>query len=197
VIQTFTYEHNIVIYESGLFQLDSVQFSSSGQSWGITATNNGEYILENSVITDGFITTGLFEQSSAQITGNQLPGEFLCFGENDLIFKNNDWLLFWLVLADSSVIDIGLPDDPLLIGWQFDETQPGVDGIAYSVTIDSCTNVNWGLISQSGSEATFHNTNFRVSGLMFNDPDSIVVQNITNGSHYSDVIINVPIEFCV
>ena len=146
----------------------------------------------NSIIKDGFITTGLFEQSSAQITGNQLPGEFLCFGENDLVFKNNDWLLFWLVLADSSVIDITLPDDPLLIGWQFDETQPGVDGIAYSVTIDSCTNVNWGLISQSGSNATFHNTNFRVSGLMFNDPDSIVVHNITNGSHYSDVIIDVP-----
>jgi len=191
VIQTFTYEHNTVIYESGLFQLDSVQFSSSGQSWGITITNNGEYILKNSVITDGFITTGLFEQSSAQITGNQLPGEFLCFGENDLIFKNNDWLLFWLVLADSSVIDIGLPDDPMLIDWQFDETQPGVDGIAYRVTIDSCSNVNWGLISQSGSEATFHSSNFRVSGLMFNDPDSIVVQNITNGSHYSDVIIDV------
>jgi hypothetical protein len=133
----------------------------------------------------------LFEQSSAQITGNQLPGEFLCFGENNLIFKNNDWLLFWLVLADSSVIDITLPDDPLLIGWQFDENQPGVDGIAYSVTIDSCTNVNWGLISQSGSDATFHSTNFRVSGLMFNDADSIVVQNITNGSHYSDVIIDV------
>ncbi len=191
VIQTFTYEHNVVIFESGLFKLDSVQFSSRGQSWGVTATNNGEYVLENSVITDGFITTGLFEQSSAHITGNQLPGEFLCFGENNLIFKNNDWLLFWLVLADSSVIDITLPDDPLLIGWQFDENQPGVDGIAYSVTIDSCTNVNWGLISQSGSDATFHSTNFRVSGLMFNDADSIVVQNITNGSHYSDVIIDV------
>ena len=192
VIQTFTYEHNVVIFESGLFKLDSVQFSSSGQSWGVTTTNNGEYILKNSVITDGFITMGLFEQSSAQITGNQLPGEFLCFGENNLIFANNDWLLFWLVLPDSSVIDLTLPDDSLLIGWQFDENQPGVNGIAYSVTIDSCTNVNWGLISQSGSDATFHSTNFRVSGLMFNDPDSIVVQNITNGSHYSDVIIDVP-----
>ncbi len=192
VIQTFTYEHNIVIFETGLFKLDSVQFSSSGQSWGVTATNNGEYILKNSVITDGFITTGLIEQASAQITGSQLPGEFLCFGENDLVFKNNDWLLFWLVLADSSVIDLALPDDSLLIGWQFDESQPGVSGISYSVTIDSSTNVNWGLVSQSGSDATFRNTNFRVSGLMFNDPDSIVVQNITNGSHYSDVMIDVP-----
>jgi hypothetical protein len=195
VIQTFTYEHDILIYESGLFHLDGVQFSSSGQSWGVTATNSGDYILENSVITDGFITTGLFEQSSAQIIGNQLPGEFLCFGENDLMFINNDWLLYWLVLPDSSVIDIGLPNDSLLIDWQFDESQPGVDGISYNVTIDSCTNVNWGLISQSGSEATFQNTNFRVSGLMFNDPDSIIVRNITNSSHYSDVIIDVSDRF--
>ncbi len=191
VIQTFTYEHSAVIFESGLFKLDSLQFTSSGQSWSLAAANDGEIIIENSEISDGFITTVLFDQSSAQITGNQLPGEFLCFGENNLIFENNDWLLFWLVLPDSSVIDLTLPDDSLLIGWQFDENQPGVDGIAYSVTIDSCTNINWGLISQSGSNATFHNTNFRVSGLMFNDPDSIVVQNITNGSHYSDVIIDV------
>ena len=191
VIQTFTYEHSAVIFESGLFKLDSLQFTSSGQSWSLAAANDGEIIIENSEISDGFITTGLYDQASAQIIGNQLPGEYLCFGENDLIFKNNDWLLFWLVLPDSSVIDLTLPDDSLLIGWQFDENQPGVDGIAYSVTIDSCTNVNWGLISQSGSDATFHSTNFRVSGLMFNDPDSIVVQNITNGSHYSDVIVDV------
>jgi hypothetical protein len=191
VVQSFTYEHSAVIFESGLFKLDSSQFTSSGQSWSLSAVNEGEIIIENSEISDGFITTGLFEQSQAQIIGNQLPGEFLCFGENDLVFKNNDWLLFWIVLPESSVIDLSLPNDSLLIGWQFDETQPGVDGIAYSVMIDSCTNVNWGLISQSGSDATFQNTNFRVSGLMFNDPDSIVVQNITNGSHYSDVIIDV------
>jgi len=195
VIQTFTYEHRAVIFESGLFKLDSLQFTSSGQSWSLSAVNEGAIIIENSEISDGFITTGLFEQSQAQIIGNQLPGEFLCFGENDLVFKNNDWLLFWIVLPDSSVIDLTLPNDSLLIGWRFDETQPGVDGIAYSVMIDSCTNVNWGLISQSGSDATFQNTNFRVSGLMFNDPDSIVVQNITNGSHYSDVIIDVSDRF--
>jgi Secretion system C-terminal sorting domain len=192
VIQNFTYEHKATILESGLFKLDSVQFTSSGQSWSFGAVGEGELIIKNSEISDGFITTGLFEQSSAQIIGNQLPGEFLCFGENNLVFNNNDWLLLWLVLADSSVINLELPDDSLLIGWQFDESQPGVSGISYSVTIDSCTNVNWGLISQSGSDATFNNTNFRVSGLMFNDPDSILVQNITNGSHYSDVIIDVP-----
>jgi hypothetical protein len=191
VVQTFTYEHRAVIYQSGLFKLDSLQFNSSGQSWSLSAANEGEIIIENSEISDGFITTGLYNQSQAQIIGNQLPGEFLCFGENDLIFKNNDWLLFWLVLPDSSTIDLELPNDSLLIGWQFDETQPGIDGIEYSVTIDSCTNVNWGLISQSGSDATFQNTIFRVSGLMFNDPDSIIVQNIINGSHYSDVIIDV------
>ena len=191
VIQQFTYEHKILIGESGLFSLDSVQFHSSEQSWSVTAIDSGLYKMTNSTVSNGFITAGFFGDASALIINDQLPGEFLCFGNNDIQFRNNDWLLFWLVLFDSSTVDVELPGDSLLTGWQFNENQPNVSGISYSVSIDSCTNVNWGLISQSGSDATFHNTNFRTNGIMFNDPDSIVVQNLVNNSHYTDNVIDV------
>ena len=52
--------------------------------------------------------------------------------------------------------------------------------------------VMWGLISISGSQARFSNTEFRTIGLMFQNPDSIVVSNITDESNHSDEIINVP-----
>ena len=133
VIENFIYEHQALVLESGVLNFDGVQFHSSGQSWQVSVAGNGKYYLKNSEISDGFITTGLFGQSEAQIINNQLPGEFLCFGENNLEFRNNDWLLFWLVLFDSSIVDISLPGDSLLTGWQFDENQPGVQGDRKSV----------------------------------------------------------------
>jgi hypothetical protein len=98
----------------------------------------------------------------------------------------------WLVLPDSSIVDVSLPDNSLLIGWQFQDGDPGVSGIPYSLSIDSCTNVLWGLISMSGSDGTFTDTDFRTSGLFFTGQDSITVSNITNNSFYSDEIVNVP-----
>jgi hypothetical protein len=192
VIQEYIYEHEAVLWNSSEFHLDEVDFSSSGQSWSIGVGDSANYILENSEITDGFITTGMTGNSTATIRNTLTPGEFLCLGSNNLQFNNCDFVLMWLVLPDSSVVDVSLPDDSLLINWHFEEGDPGVAGIPYSLSIDSCTNVLWGLISMSGSDGTFTDTKFRTSGLFFFQPDSILVENITNNSFHFDEVINVP-----
>jgi len=192
VIQEYIYEHEAVLWNSSELHFDDVDFTSSGQSWSIGAGDSANYILENSEITDGFITTGMTGNSTATISNTLTPGEFLCLGKNNVQFNNSDFLLMWLVLPDSSVVDVSLPDDSLLIGWHFEEGDPGVSGIPYSLSIDSCTNVLWGLISMSGSDGTFTDTKFRTSGLFFFQPDSILVENITNNSFHFDEVINVP-----
>ncbi len=192
VIQAYIYEHQALVLENGVLQIDSVDFQTSGQSWGFAAVDHGRLILRDSRVSDGFITHTFFGQAAGQIEGTQLPGEFLCFGNNNLKFRNNDLLMFWTVLFDFSAIDITLPGDSLITGWTLTDSLPNVSGIPYSVSIDSCTNVNWGLISRSGSDATFRDTKFRVAGLMFTKTDSITVENITNGSHHVDDIVAVP-----
>jgi hypothetical protein len=191
VIQEYIYEHEAVLWNSSEFHFDGVNFTSSGQSWGISVGDSANYILEYSEITDGFITTGMSGNGTASITSTETPGEFLCLGKNNLQFSNCDFLLMWLVLPDSSIVDVSLPDDSLLIGWHFEEGDSGVSGIPYSLSIDSCTNVLWGLISMSGSDGTFRDTKFRTSGLFFSEPDSITVSNITNNSTHTNDLINV------
>ena len=192
VIQEYIYEHEAVLLNSSEFHFDGIDFTSSGQSWSIGISDSANYILENSEITDGFITTGMTGNGTAIINNTETPGEFLCFENNDLQFNNCDFLLMWLVLPNSSVVDVSLPDDSLLIDWHFEEGEPGVSGIPYSLSIDSCTNVLWGLISMSGSVGIFRDTKFRTSGLFFSEPDSITVSNITNNSTHTNDLINVP-----
>ena len=96
-------------------------------------------------------------------------------------------VLFWLVLPDSSIVQSSLPEDSLLVDWSFPDA--GSHGIPFHVEIDSCTTVLWGLISRTGSSATFRDTHFRVVGLYFESPDSLALNGLVNGSRHADDLV--------
>ena len=192
VVQEYIYEHKATIIGTGSLKMTGVDFTSSGQSWSIGMVGEANLELRDSEISDGFLTTALLENSRANIVNTKTPGEFLCFHNNDVTFKNSDFLLMWLVLPDSSVVETSLPDDSLVVGWRFSDSEPGVSGIDYSASIDSCTNVLWGLISISGSKAVFTDSDFRAAGFMFMQPDSVVVENLTNNAEMPDEILDLP-----
>ena len=192
VIQEYIYEHQAILTGDGELSFSNVLFQSSGQSWSVGMTGDSRYRLVDSEIDDGFITTALLEHSSALISGTQTPGEFLCMGTNDITFEHSDFLIFWLVLPDLSVVEAALPGDSLVAEWTFPDVDPSIRNIPYSVSIDSCTQVHWGLISRTGSNAVFSDTDFRVIGLMFDGTDSIAVHHLTNGDRYDDRSLDLP-----
>ncbi len=192
VVQDYMYEHSAVAFHDGTLKFSGVNFKSSGQSWSVGFADSAQYILENCKISDGFITTGFMGKATGVISNTKNPGEFLCFGTNNLEISNSDFLLMWLVLPNSSIVKSSLPGDSLINGWKFSDAEPDVDGIPYSLSIDNSTNVMWGLISSSGSDAVFSDTEFRTAGLMFKFTDSIAVNNITNNSTHTDDLIDIP-----
>lgn len=74
VIQDYIYEHEVIIWNTGELQFNNINFSSSGQSWSVTVADSASYILQNSEITDGFITTGIVGHGSSSITGTEHLG---------------------------------------------------------------------------------------------------------------------------
>jgi hypothetical protein len=192
VIQDYIYEHNAVIVQNAQLTFSDVHFQSSGQSWSIAVAESAKYYLGNSVISDGYITTSLINNGQGMIINSELPGEFLCFDNSRLNISGSDQLIMWIVTEDSTVVETSLPGDSLLLHFQFSDSEPNIDKVNYSVTLDSCTGVEWGLISITGSNALIHDTEFRAAGLMFKEPDSIAVKNLTNCSYFQDDIIDVP-----
>ncbi|RMG34320.1 MAG: hypothetical protein D6732_10600, partial [Methanobacteriota archaeon] len=192
VVQGYSYQFQVLVVENGKFRMDGVNFQSSYKSWGLNAVDSASVVIKNTQITNGFITHGYFGFSTADIENTSIPGEFLCFGYNELSFRKCDQILFWTVLLDSSSINLSFPSDSLLNHWTLNDSLPGISGIPYSVSIDSCTGVKWGLISRTGSQGIFHDTDFFVIGLMFTGPDSIVVQNLVNDSYHTDDLLSLP-----
>ncbi len=192
VVQDYAYQHEMMVFENGEITFENVDFSSSGHGWSVTLIGESRYTMNQSEVHDGFITMALLEKGAASVSDSQMPGEFLCFGENDISFCGCDLVLIWLVLPENSSMDISLPGDSLLTNWRLSDSLATVSGIDYTVRIDSCTDVQWGLISNPHTNATFSDTDFRVAGLMFTVPDSIVIGNITNASHLVDDRIQAP-----
>ncbi len=192
VMQNYIYEHNAWAIQAGKMRFKGVTFQASGQSWSNAFVDSAYYLLEDCKIQDGFITTVVANDARADIENTYLPGEFLCFYNADLRIKNSDLFLVWLILPDSSHVDYSLPGDSLIDNWVFSDILPGIENIPYTVAIDSSTNVMWGIMSMTGSEATFRDSEFRTIGLIFTSPDSIMVKNITNDSEHIDDKIEIP-----
>jgi len=191
VVQEYIYEHSAIILDNAKLIFEHVEFRSNGQSWSIGAAGQAEYTMQYSNVEDGFITCGLLENAKAVIHECETPGEFLCFGQSSVSFTDSDFLLMWLVLPENSSVDLALPGDSLVTDWAFSDQLSGIDGTDWEASINNCTHVMWGLISISGSEAVFRDTDFRTIGLMFSHPDSINMSNITNQSVHADETIRV------
>ncbi|MBN1783120.1 T9SS type A sorting domain-containing protein [bacterium] len=191
VIQAFIYEHDAVVAGQGELRFENMKFRSSGQSWSIGVTNEARYAMTGSEVSDGFITLAFLEAASGTVRDCIWPGEFLCFDRSSLDISRSENLLMWLVLPELSAADMTLPRDSLVTDWHFKAGIHGVQGIACDVSVDSCTGMMWGLISESGSDAVFRDTDFRTIGLMFRNPDSIAVSGVTNLSEHADERIRI------
>lgn len=189
--QEYMYEHQAILANNSSLKLVNSTFESSNQSWSLGLTNSASLTMDGSEIKKGFITTGLLESASGEINNTKTPGEFLCFGNNDLSFKDSDFLLYWTVLHDSSAIEIAYPSDSVVKGWNLHQSADMIAGVPFNVSVDNCTRVMWGIISKTGSQSLIKDSKLRTIGLMFNGSDSVSVSNITNRSKHVDEVADI------
>ncbi len=192
VEQEYIYENEIVVTEKGILRFANTEIRSNGQSVSLFLGNDAEYKITDSQIKDGFITVAMAQHATASMRNVKTAGEFLCFGENDVSFQNCDLFLFWFVLPKSSDLDVAFPRDLSADEWCFSDSLQNVEGIPYRLGIENCTDVMWGLISETGCEATFRDTEFRTVGLLFSEDDSLEINGLTNGSQHDDERIDLP-----
>jgi hypothetical protein len=99
-----------------------------------------------------------------------------------------DTILIWHSMMDSSLIDFAFPpfEEPLY-DWCFNDTVPGVEGIAYHVYCDSIYSPWWGMFSGSGSDVTIRDSEVRTCGIFFEGASVDTVDGFVNGMTYDDL----------
>jgi len=183
--QQYFYQRNIITVGNSLLQVTDCSFNFGGM-------NHSMALLDSSTITftrvhnNDWTTTGTFGRPSLTINGTNMAGEVIISGAAHLHFSHADTLLPWFQFPASAIINTGFPNgDTTVQHFVFNDTVTGISGVNYSVIIDTCKTVWWGLMPTNGSDVTINNSYIRSIGLWFQGADSVSVSGLIDNSTYT------------
>lgn len=138
------------------------------------------------VTNHGFTTNGIYHRSSVYVDGTNQAGEYVIVDESELEFHNANTVLLWHQFPETAMVDFNFPANDTVGAYLFNSTVPGVSGINYSVLLDRCTDVMWGMMPATGSDITITGSEIRAIGLWFMGMDTVEVKGLVNNSYYED-----------
>lgn len=189
--QVFSYQSEIAGYEAATLRFVDTTIDGGGHSHGIGLTGESAAEFERVTVADGFATWALLENATLTMTDCTNGGEFLALGENNsLDISGTDVVLFWMTLPDGSVVDTTLPPPGDVAAWSMDPNTPWASGIPYSVSLNNCTGVWWGVMAESGSSGTYRDSTLRVVGSFFRRSNEITVTGVANHASLGDTTYN-------
>ena len=181
--QQYFYQRALVVGMHGLVQYNNTTLDHSGLSNNLSITDSGRVEMNN-VYNIGFTTNGLWSKASIDINGTNQAGEYIMTHQADLHFRHATTILLWHHLPDTSIINISFPANDTVYHYVFNDTVAGVSGIPYSVRVDTCYDLMWGLMPENGSDATITNSQIRTIGFWFKGNATSNVSGLVDNSNY-------------
>jgi hypothetical protein len=183
--QAYFYQRAVVATGGSKVKYRNTEVDHSDLSHNILLIDSARLELIN-VVNKGFTTNGIYHNASVFIDGTNQAGEYVILDEATLEFYNAKTVLLWHQFPENAVVNFDFPDADTVENYQFNESVPGVSGIGYSVLLDNCTEVMWGMMPATGSDITISDSEIRAIGLWFMGSDTINVNGLVNNSYYSD-----------
>ena len=185
--QEYFYQRALMFIQNATGEFNHCSFNYSGMSHNLVVGDSANVVMNN-IHQNDFTTCGLWGASSLQINQCNLTGEYILMSESQATFTNCDTLLLWYNFPDSSVINYSYPPGDTVYNYSFNNTVAGVNGINYSVDVDSCHTVWWGIMPVNGSDVTLTNSTLRTIGVWFQRGDTALATGIFNNSSYTNYV---------
>jgi hypothetical protein len=182
--QQYFYQRSLVATEGGTVHYTNTTLDHSGLSHNVFVGSNSILQLTN-VQNNGFTTNGASGNARFIINGTNQAGEYIITDSAQLSFKHANTILLWHQFPDTAVINFTFPKGDSLAAYTFNKTLAGIKGVEYSVKVDTCTNVMWGMMPSTGSNVTISNSKIRSVGLWFTGSDTIAISGLVNNTHYT------------
>lgn len=190
-LQDYIYQNIIQVMDTASFSIKNSETSFNGYPINVNVSGWADFTMDNTYNKD-WITAVVVGKGSAyleEVTG--YSGEWLFADACECSFNNVDYILTWYFFPDSSIADLTFPGEDTIYNFSMDSTKPGVQGIDYSVSIDSSTQCMWATIPLKGSDVQINDSELRVTGLMFQGADSFNISGLVNDLHYDDYTLPV------
>lgn len=186
VLQDYNYQYNSLVQHNGELNFQNTTVSFNGQSWGLSFLDSARLNIRDVNLNNGFMTTSLAQRSKSNVYNINIAGEFLIADSCFARFNGMGFALIWLYFPDSSRVDLRFPksDSSFLSHWEIRPNSPGVQGIRYTVIIDSSNSVNWGTIPLKGCNASIRGSRLRTTGIIVEGAGNQELNGIINNSTY-------------
>jgi len=183
--QNYFYQRAIILVNKARATISNTTLNYGGYSHNLSVYDTAQITFKN-VTQPDWMTTGVGSHGSLTINGTNQAGEFIISDYCSINIKNATSVLLWHQFSDSSVINWSFGKHNTAYGYKFNNSLPGVKGIEYNVTADSCYKIMWGMMPSSGSDINITNSKVCSIGMWFDKPkDSVIVSGITDNATYN------------
>jgi len=195
-VQTYVSQHNIICGENARVELSDSRVSADGSSEAIVMGGNSSYHAVNMICPD-WKTWYLSGQTSLTLENVNVGGDIVFYDSPTMRFVDSVGVMPWLFFDSGAVVDYqfppGFPANPAApITITFDDALAGVSGIPWSITMENCTYVAWGINPYPGSDVTVRNSDLAMILFRFVGSGQTQLQGIMqNDSHYDDLTVPV------
>ncbi|MEA3448028.1 MAG: T9SS type A sorting domain-containing protein [Bacteroidota bacterium] len=137
------------------------------------------------------VTMGLSGHAELNLSHVYNAWEFIFEDSCTASFDHCTNLILWFHFPHDATASYSFPPSVWVDSVHFNNTVAGLEEIPYSVEIDSCYNVNWGMFPMAGSDVTIINSDMRTCGFIFDDGEEHTVSSLMNEQFYTDETINI------
>lgn len=183
--QNYFYQRSLTLVNKATATISNTTLSYGGFSHYLNVADTASITFTN-VTQPDFMTSGISMHGSLTINKTNQAGEFVISDYANINIKNATTVLLWHGFPDSAVINWSFGKHDTAYGYQFDNTKPGVKGVEYHISADSCYNIMWAMMPSHNSIVNISNSKIRSIGLLIDEPkDTITVSGITDNATYS------------
>jgi hypothetical protein len=176
--------------------LSDSRVSADGSSEAIIMGGNSSYHAVNMTCPD-WKTWYLSGQTSLTLENVNIGGDIVFYESPTMRFVDTVGIMPWLFFDSGAVVDYqfpgGFPADPTTpVSITIDNSLPGVSGIPWSISMQNCTYVAWGINPYPGSDVTVRNSELAMILFRFVGLGRMELRGIMqNDSFYDDLTVPV------
>ena len=190
--QFYVGQYSLFLVDSARFEATDATVDANGIPFiRIELRNHSTYIAQRVHFLD-WMYRKVYNQSTLILEDVDYVGDILVRDSCQVSFMRCDKLLPWIGMPEGSVVDIQFPEPDTVLHFEFSNVQPGINGIGYTMTIDTCYNVWWGVGTHPGCTLTVRNSTVMGSMMRIPGSDTIIFYGITDYTFYTDLMVPLP-----
>ncbi len=189
-VQDYVSQHNLIGVNNGQFVFRNSWVDCDGSIEFVHLVDNALYEAVDTHFTD-WTTWYLYDQTGLSLEDVNYAGDIVFYDSPTLRFKNTNMVMPWLYFAEGAVIDYVFPEEKT-VTVTIDNTVKGISGIPWTLTMENCSYVAWGVNPYPGSDITVRNSQLTMALFRFAGEGEFNLKGIMrNNSYYKDETIPV------